>query len=56
MGDSSGGGRVLLWRPKVRKQLGRLRLKWEDNIKNDPQKLKWEDMDWIELAQTAERW
>jgi len=40
MGDRSGGGRVLVGRPKVRIPLGRPRLKWEDNIKKDLQKLK----------------
>jgi hypothetical protein len=40
MGDSSDGGRVLVGRPKVRRPLGKPRLKWEDNIKKDFQKLK----------------
>jgi hypothetical protein len=33
MGDRSGGGKVFVERPVVRRQLGRPRLKWEDNIK-----------------------
>jgi hypothetical protein len=30
--------------------LGKHRCKWEDNIKKDFQKLKWEDVEWIDLA------
>jgi hypothetical protein len=45
----------LVGRPKVRRQFGRPGLKWEDNIKKDPQKLKWRSMDWIALAQDADR-
>ena len=55
MGDNSGGGSVLVGRTKVKRPLGRPRLKLEDNIKKDPKKLKWEDMDWIALAQDADR-
>jgi hypothetical protein len=31
--------------------LGRLWLKWEDNIKMDLTNTEWEDLDWIYLAQ-----
>jgi hypothetical protein len=55
MGDSSGGGRVMVGRPKVKRPLGRPRIKWEDNIKKDPRKWKWGGMDWIALAQDADR-
>jgi hypothetical protein len=30
---------------------GKFRCKWEDNIKMDFQKLKWEGVNWIDLAQ-----
>jgi hypothetical protein len=29
--------------------------RWEVNIKTDPQKMGWIDMDWIYLAQDGER-
>jgi len=34
--------------------LGRLRRKWENNIKIDLQELEWEDMNWIYLAEDRE--
>jgi len=41
--------------PEGERQLGRLRRRWEDNIKIDFR--KWdEDMDWIELAQDRDSW
>jgi hypothetical protein len=41
--------------PEGRRPLGRLRLRWEDNIKMDLQKVQW-GMDWIELTQDRDRW
>jgi len=34
--------------------LGRLRLRWEDNIKMDLKNTEWEDIDWIYLAQNRD--
>jgi hypothetical protein len=36
--------------------LGRLRRRWEDNIKIDIQEVGSGGMDWIELAQDKDRW
>ena len=36
--------------------LGRLRLRWEDNIKIDLKNTEWEDTDWIYLAQNRDHW
>jgi hypothetical protein len=36
--------------------LGRLRVRWEDNIKMDLQEVGCECMDWINLAQDRDRW
>jgi len=43
-------------KPEGKKPLGRPRLRWEDNIKMDHQKVGREVMDWIELAQDRDRW
>jgi hypothetical protein len=43
-------------KPEGKRQLGRHRLRWEDNIKIDLQKVGCEGMDWIELAQDRYRW
>jgi len=39
-----------------KRQLRRLRPRWEDNIKMDLQKVECGDRDWIELAQDGDRW
>jgi hypothetical protein len=33
-----------------------IRRRWEDNIKIDLQEVRWEGMDWIDLAQGRDRW
>jgi hypothetical protein len=47
--------RALVGKPEERRPLGRIRLRWEDNIKMIFD--KWNgDMDWIDLAQERDRW
>ena len=56
MGDSRGVYRVLVGKPEGKRQLGRPRRRWEDNIKMDLQEVRCGGMDWIELAQDGDRW
>jgi len=58
-----GGGRerrglyrVLVGKPERKRPLGRLRFRWEDNIKMDLQEVGWWVYGWIELAQDRDRW
>jgi hypothetical protein len=39
-----------------KRPLGRLRRRWEDNVKMDIQELEFGGMDWIELAHDRDRW
>jgi hypothetical protein len=48
--------RVLVGKPEGKRQLGRPRRRWEDNIKMDLQEVGCGDMDWIGLAQDMDRW
>jgi len=48
--------RVLMRKPEVKRPLGRLRCRWEDNISIDLQEVGCGGMDWIELAQDTDRW
>jgi hypothetical protein len=56
MGENRGVYRVLVRKPEEKRQLGRPRLKWEDNIKMDLKEVGCGGMDWICLAQDRDRW
>ena len=56
VGERRGVYRVLVGKPERKRPLGRLRLKWEDNIKMDLQEVGCGVMDWIELAHFSIRW
>ena len=56
MGEREGVYRVLVGKPEKKRQLGRPRCRWEDNIKMDLQEVGCWGMDWIELAQNRDRW
>ena len=56
MGERRGVYRVLVGKPEGKRPLGRLRRRWEDNIKIDLQEVGGRGMDWIELAQYRDRW
>jgi hypothetical protein len=55
MGEKRGEHRNLVGTPEGRRPLGRLKHRWENNIKMDIQEVGC-GMDWIELAQDRERW
>ena len=56
MGEKRGVYRVLVGKPEGKRQLGRPRRRWEDNIKVDLQTLGCGGLDWIDLAQDRDRW
>jgi hypothetical protein len=43
--------RVLIGKPEGNRSLGRLRYRWEDNIKMDLREIGWGDTGWFYLAQ-----
>ena len=47
---------VMVGKPEEKRPLGRLRLGWEDGIKNDFEDVGCLGMDWIDLAQDRNRW
>ena len=55
MGERRGMCRVLVGKTERKRPLGRLRIRWEDNIKMDLQEVGCKGMDWIELAQDRDR-
>ena len=46
----------LVGKAEGKRQLGRPRLRWEENIKMEIREVVCEIMDWIELAQDRDRW
>ena len=56
MGEGRGVRRVLVRKPEGKRPLGRLRRRWEDNIKMDLQEVGGGCRDWVELAQDRDRW
>jgi len=56
MGERRGVYRVLVGKPEGKRPLGRLRHRWEDNIKMDLQEVECGGMDWMGLAQGRDRW
>jgi hypothetical protein len=48
----------LVGKPERKKQFGRPRRRWENNIKIDIQEVGWGvgGMDWIDLAQDRDKW
>jgi hypothetical protein len=43
-------------KPEGKRPLGRPRRGWVDNIKMDLREIKWDSMDWIDLAQDMDQW
>jgi hypothetical protein len=56
MGKRKGAYRVLVGKPEGKRPLGRSRLRWENNIKMDLQKMGWKGVEWIDLAQDRDGW
>jgi hypothetical protein len=47
---------LLAGKPEGRRQLGRPRYIWKDNIKTDLQAMEWGDMDWTYMTQYMDSW
>jgi hypothetical protein len=56
VGEDRGIYRFLVGKPEKYRPMGRLRRKWEDNIKMDLQKVGCGGRDWIGLTQDRDRW
>jgi hypothetical protein len=48
--------RLLLGKPEGKRLLERPRRRWIYNIRMDLRKVRWSNVDWIDLAQDRSRW
>jgi hypothetical protein len=55
MGEVRGAYNILVGRPEGRRQLGRPRRGWDDNIKMGLGEIGFGDVDWINLVQDKDR-
>jgi hypothetical protein len=46
----------LVGKSEGKRQLGRPRRRWEDNIRIDLRQIEWEVVDWVYLAQDRDQW
>jgi hypothetical protein len=56
MAEERGGHRVLAGKPEGKRPLGRLRRRWEHNIRMDLQEVGGGRGDWMELGQDRDGW
>jgi hypothetical protein len=56
MGEKRNAYRILVGNPEGKRQLGKPRHRWVDNIKIDLREIGWDGMDWIDLAQNRDQW
>ena len=54
--EDRGVHRVLVGKPEGKRPLGKLRRRWEDNIKMDLQEVGGGRGDWMDLAQDRDGW
>jgi hypothetical protein len=47
---------ILVGRPERKRELGKPRRRWVDNIKMDLREIGWGGMDWSDLAQDRDQW
>jgi hypothetical protein len=55
-GDMRKAYKILIGKLERNRQLGRLRHRWEDNIRMDLRKVERKSEDWIHLAQNRDQW
>jgi hypothetical protein len=56
MGEKKNAYRILVGKPEGKIPLGRPRRRWVDNIKMDLREIRWDGVDWIDMAQDRGQW
>jgi hypothetical protein len=48
--------KVLVGKAEGKRPLGRLKRRWEDEMRMDLRKISWRNVDWMQLAHDSDRW
>jgi hypothetical protein len=56
MGETRNAYMILVGKPEGKRPLGRPRCRWVNNIKMELREIRWDGMEWIELAQDWDQW
>jgi hypothetical protein len=56
IGEKTNAYRILMGNPEGKRPLRRQRSRWANNIKMDLREIRWDGMDWIDVAQDRDRW
>jgi hypothetical protein len=55
-GEKRNAYRILVGKPEGKRPLGRPSRRWVDNIKMDLREIRWDCVDWIDMAQDWGQW
>jgi hypothetical protein len=55
-GEKRNAYRILVREPEGKRQLGRPRRRWVDNIIMDLREIGWGGMEWIDLVRDKDKW
>jgi hypothetical protein len=56
MGEMKNGHKPLVGKLERKRQFGRSKRRWEDNIRMDLKEIWWEGVKWMHLAQDKDQW
>jgi hypothetical protein len=55
-GKKRNAYRIFVVKPEGKRPLGRPRRRWVDDIKMDLREIRWDGVDWIDMAQDRDQW
>jgi hypothetical protein len=56
MSEKMNAYRILMGNPEGKRPLGGPRYRWVDNVRIDLGEIRWDDVDWIDVAEDRDQW